>query len=80
MTSYITAYAPLLAVFVAIGVALMQYYLQKQQLKQDLYDKRFRVFYAIQKGSCPKSVIDDNHFRSNELWCGGLRAISPRGG
>jgi hypothetical protein len=31
-------------------------------------------------GSCPKSVIDDNHFRSNELWCGGLRAISPRGG
>lgn len=63
LTSYITAYAPLLAVFVAIGVALMQYYLQKQQLKQDLYDKRFRVFYAIQKVlSQPEVPPDPSRF------------------
>jgi hypothetical protein len=31
-------------------------------------------------GSCPKSVIDDKHFRSNELWFGGRREISPTAG
>jgi hypothetical protein len=31
-------------------------------------------------GSCPKSVIDDKHFRSNELRSGGLREISPMAG
>ena len=46
-----------------------------------LADESVAVVYSSHMlGSCPKSVIDDNHFRSNELWCGGLRAISPRGG
>lgn len=40
-------YAPFLAMLIAIGVALMQYYLQRQQQKQNLFDKRLRVFSAI---------------------------------
>jgi hypothetical protein len=43
----LAAFAPLLAVLVAVGVALMQYYLQRQQLKQDLFDKRFNVYRAV---------------------------------
>jgi hypothetical protein len=36
-------------VLIALCVWLTQAYLQKQHLRQNLYDKRFRVFYAIQK-------------------------------
>jgi len=46
---YAKAFGPFLAAIVAVGVGAMQYYLQRQQLRQNLYDKRFRVFYAIQK-------------------------------
>lgn len=45
---YATAIGPLLAVLVAVGVALMQYYLQRQQFKQDLYEKRFGVYEGVQ--------------------------------
>src|SRR5664279_3805039 len=39
------------------GVGLMHYYLQRQHLKYNLYDKRFRVFSAIQKVLCaPKAT------------------------
>ena len=34
----------------------------------------------IQQGSCPKSVIDDKHFRSNELRLGGLNEIPSKTG
>ena len=40
----IAAIAPAVAVLVAVGVALMQYYLQKQQQKQALFEKRFKVY------------------------------------
>jgi hypothetical protein len=44
---YLVAFAPLIAIFVAIGVALMQAYLQRQQLKQNLYDRRFNVRQGV---------------------------------
>jgi hypothetical protein len=47
--AYLQAFAPSFAVLVAIGVAVMQAYLQRQHLKHDLYNKRFRVFSAIQQ-------------------------------
>lgn len=37
-------YAPFLAMIIAIGVALMQAYLQRQQQKQTLFDRRFKVY------------------------------------
>jgi hypothetical protein len=48
LTSYISAYAPLVGVLVAIGVALMQFYLQREQAKQSLFDKRFTVYTAVE--------------------------------
>ena len=47
LTSYISAYAPLLAVLVAVGVALMQYYLQRKQWEQQMFAKRFEVYAAV---------------------------------
>jgi hypothetical protein len=41
---YLVAFAPLLAIGVAIGLATMQAYLQRQQLKQNLFDRRFTVY------------------------------------
>jgi hypothetical protein len=32
---------------IAIGVAMMQYYLQRQQQKQNLFDKRFQVYKQL---------------------------------
>ena len=49
LTSYISAYAPLLVVLVAVGVALMQYYLQRQQWKQQMFAKRFEVYAAVNR-------------------------------
>jgi hypothetical protein len=37
-----------MAIGVAIGVALMQAYLQRQQLKQNLYDRRFKIRQELQ--------------------------------
>jgi hypothetical protein len=37
-------YAPILAMVIAIGVAVMQAYLQRQQRKQTLFDRRFKVY------------------------------------
>jgi hypothetical protein len=34
----------------------------------------------FERGSCPKSVIDDKHFRSNELRLGGLNEIPSKTG
>jgi len=42
------AFGPLIAAFVAVGVGLMQRHLQKQQLKQDLFEKRYKVYALTQ--------------------------------
>jgi hypothetical protein len=44
---YALAVAPFLAMLVAIGVALVQVHLQREKMRQDLYDKRFAVYWAI---------------------------------
>ena len=49
LTSYISAYAPFVGVLVAIGVALMQFYLQREQAKQSLFDRRFTVYTAVER-------------------------------
>ena len=49
LTSYVSAYAPLLAVLVAVGVGLTQLYLQSKHLSYLRYEKRYRVFQAIQR-------------------------------
>jgi hypothetical protein len=46
LTSYVAAYAPLLAVCVAVAVALMQYYLQRETHKQAMFEKRFDIYNA----------------------------------
>jgi hypothetical protein len=43
----LAALSPTVAVLVAIGVAVVQAYLQKEALKQNLYDRRFRVYSAV---------------------------------
>jgi hypothetical protein len=43
---YLQALGPLIAASVAVGVGLMQRHLQKQQLKQNLFDKRYKVYAA----------------------------------
>lgn len=46
---YALAVAPFIAMVISIGVALTQAYLQRQSLKHDLYNKRYRVFKAVQE-------------------------------
>jgi hypothetical protein len=46
---YARSIGPLLAVLVAVGVALMQFYLQRRQLEQSLFDKRFAVYSAVRR-------------------------------
>lgn len=46
---YLQSLGPLIAACVAVGVALMQRHLQKQQLKQNLFEKRFAVYEAIKR-------------------------------
>lgn len=43
---YIAAIVPLLAVLVAIGVGWVQFRIQKKQLQQDVFEKRFVVYSA----------------------------------
>ena len=45
---YLQGLGPLIAAVVAIGVASMQYYLQRQQMKQALFDKRFEAYTAVE--------------------------------
>src|ERR1035441_500799 len=44
LPNYLQQFGPLLAACVAVGVAFMQRYLQKQQLKQNLFEKRWDVY------------------------------------
>jgi hypothetical protein len=46
---YLLAFAPFLAICVAVSVALMQAYLQRQSLKQHLFEKRFEVYKAVRE-------------------------------
>ena len=46
---YLVAFAPLVAISVAVSVALMQAYLQRQHLKQTLYDKRWEIRQGLQE-------------------------------
>jgi hypothetical protein len=43
----VAAFAPLLAVLVAVLVALMQWHLQREQWKQTLYRDRSKVYWAV---------------------------------
>jgi hypothetical protein len=43
---YLQALGPLIAASVAVGVGLTQFYLQRQKYKQDLFDRRFKVYSA----------------------------------
>jgi hypothetical protein len=49
LTSYVSAYAPLLATLVAVGVGLMQYYIQRQHQRQNLFEKRFEIYQAVRE-------------------------------
>jgi hypothetical protein len=44
---YVLAVAPFLALLVAIGVGVMQAHLQKKNLNQSLFDKRYKVYAAV---------------------------------
>ena len=44
---FLEALGPLIAVVAVLIVGSSQAYLQRQQLKQDLYDKRFRVYRSL---------------------------------
>jgi hypothetical protein len=47
LTSYVSAYVPLLATLVAVGVGWMQYYVQRQHQRQNLFEKRFEIYRAV---------------------------------
>src|SRR5271157_5328725 len=44
---YLQSLGPLIAASVAVGVGLMQWYLQKQHLKQNLFEKRWKVYAGV---------------------------------
>jgi len=44
---YCLAVAPFLGIVVAVAVGLMQYYLQREKLKLDLFDRRFAVYMGV---------------------------------
>ncbi len=44
---YLQGLGPLIAALVAVGVALMQRHLLKEQLKQNLYEKRWKVYQEL---------------------------------
>jgi nicotinamide riboside kinase len=44
---YFQEFGPLLAAVAAVTVAVMQWYLQKQHLKQNLFDKRYSIYAAV---------------------------------
>ena len=46
---YLQALGPLIAACVAVGVALMQWHIQKQNLKQQRFAKRFEVYQAVRR-------------------------------
>ena len=66
------ALGPFIAASVAMGVGIMQYYLQSNKSKQDLFDKRFHVYEAALDYlgtliATQGNVDDDDHakFRRN---------------
>jgi hypothetical protein len=61
---FLEAIGPLVAVLVAIGVGLTQSYLQRQQLKQDLFEKRFAI-YAFVKEYLTGAVLGDRELNPN---------------
>jgi hypothetical protein len=44
---FVYALAPAIAALIAVGVGLMQYYLQREQAKLQLYDTRFAVYTTL---------------------------------
>jgi hypothetical protein len=56
---YLQALGPLIATTVAVGTALMQYYLQRQQSKQNLFDKRFIIYTAVKRYLSQVATGDD---------------------
>jgi hypothetical protein len=45
---YLQSLGPLIAASVAVGIAGVQYSLQRQSQKQDLFDKRFTVYTSVE--------------------------------
>jgi len=45
---YLQSLGPLIAACVAVGVAGVQYSLQRQSQKQDLFEKRFKVYTSVE--------------------------------
>ena len=45
---YLQGLGPLIAASVAVGVAWVQYSLQRQSQKQDLFEKRFKVYTTVE--------------------------------
>jgi hypothetical protein len=66
LTSYVSAYAPLMGVLATIAVALMQYYLQRQKAKQDLFEKRFDIFTVL-KGYLSAVTTQDNEYKNEHF-------------
>jgi hypothetical protein len=46
---YLQEFGPLIAACVAVGVGLMQWHLQRRHLKQNLFEKRWKVYTAVQE-------------------------------
>jgi hypothetical protein len=49
---YLRTLGPFLGVLVAVGVGLMQYYLQRQKYQLDLFDKRFAAYHQVESYLC----------------------------
>src|ERR1035438_1559736 len=49
-------YTPFIPMLIAIGIAWMQYYLQRQQQKQNLFEKRWKAYWEIY--SCIQAAIN----------------------
>lgn len=65
LTSYVSAYAPLMGVLATIAVALMQYYLQRERAKQDLFAKRFEIFTVVREYLSAVTTQDTEYKRKH---------------
>src|SRR5260370_3027724 len=61
---YLQAFAPSIAACVAACVGLTQWYLQRQNLKQQLFEKRFRVYEKVRPYVFTMRNFDDAPVRT----------------
>lgn len=68
---YLLAFAPFMAMIVAVSVGLMQAFVQRQAQKQNLFDKRFKVYDAcavyLAKLLGDSTEVDYHTFRTDTV-------------